>query len=62
MNRTTIEYCENDTPKAILVRTIKAMEYDGYSRGEIKNVLLRLSVNYNTYEEKDRFEKLLRRQ
>ena len=58
---TIIEYCESDSPKAILVRAIKAMEADRYSRYEIKKALSALSKNYNLYEEKNRYKKLLER-
>lgn len=61
-DRTIVEYCENDSPKAILVRTIKAMEADRYSRHKIKKALSVLSKNYNLYEEKNRYKKLLERE
>ena len=60
-DKTIIEYYETDSPKAILVRVIKAMETDRYSRYEIKKALSALSENYNSYEEKNRYEKLLER-
>lgn len=60
-DRTIIEYCESDSPKAILVRVIKAMEADKYSRYEIKKALSTLNKNYNLYEEKNRYKKLLER-
>lgn len=59
--KTIIEYYENDSPKAILVRVIRAMETDGYSRYVIKKALSALSKNYNLYEEKNRYKKLLER-
>lgn len=58
---TIIEYCETNSPKAILVKVIKAMEADGYSRYEIKKALSVISNNYNLYEEKNRYKKLLER-
>lgn len=60
-DKTIVEYCENDSPKAILVRIIKAMEADGYSRYVIMKALSALSKNYNLYEEKNRYKKLLER-
>lgn len=60
-DKTIIEYCETDSPKAILVRVIRAMEADRYSRYEIKKALSALSENYNLYEEKNRYKKLLER-
>lgn len=60
-DRTIIEYCETDSPKTILVRVIKAMEIDRYSRYEIKKALSVVSENYNLYEEKNRYKKLLER-
>lgn len=60
-DKTIVEYCENDSPKTILVRVIKAMESDGYSRYVIMKALSALSKNYNLYEEKNRYKKLLER-
>lgn len=60
-DKTIVEYYENDSPKTILVRVIKAMEADGYSRYVIMKALSALSKNYNLYEEKNRYKKLLER-
>ena len=57
-DKTIVEYYENDSPKAILIRVIKAMETDRYSRYEIKKALSALSENYNLYEDKNRYKKL----
>lgn len=60
-DKTIVKYYETDSPKAILVRVIKAMEADRYSRYGIKKALSAISENYNLYEEKNRYKKLLER-